>query len=118
MNIKDFEAFGIATREITNAKLIAYTPFIKNTVERDERKDFSAGHAAWIVDGHSFYPDSEETVDQLEPISSAIYRLDNEGDAILDLTLGPYFPAWQMSPPPTDTAPFPASARPPMRAVD
>jgi hypothetical protein len=67
MNVKDFEAFGIATREITAAKLIAYTPFIKNTVEREEWKDFSAGHATWVVDGH---PDSEETVAQLEPISS------------------------------------------------
>jgi hypothetical protein len=37
-------------------------------------EDFSAGHATWVVDGHSFYPDSE-TVAQLEPISSAIYRL-------------------------------------------
>jgi hypothetical protein len=103
MNIKDFEAFGIATREITAAKLIAYTPFIKDTVRRDEWKDYSADHAAWIVGGHSFYPDSEERVSQLEPISSAIYRLDNQGNAILDLTSGPYFPAWQMSPPPTDT---------------
>jgi hypothetical protein len=103
MNIKDFEAFGITTREITTAKLIAYTPFIKDTVKRDEWKDFSGGNANWIVDGHSFYSDSEGKVAQLEPISSAIYRLDNQGDAVLDLTLGPYFPAWQMSPPPTDT---------------
>jgi hypothetical protein len=103
MNIKDFEAFGIATRDITTAKLIAYTPFIKDPVKRDEWKDFSAVHANWIVDGHSFYPDSEDKVAQLEPISSAIYRLDDQGDAVLDLTQGPYFPAWQMSPPPTDT---------------
>jgi hypothetical protein len=103
MNVKDFEAFGIATRDITTAKLIAYTPLIKNTVERDEWKDFSVGHDNWIADGHAFYPDAEENVAELEPISSAIYRLDDQGDAVLDLTSGPYFPAWQMSPPPTDT---------------
>jgi hypothetical protein len=39
MNVKDFEALGI-TREITAAKLIAYTPFIKNTVERDVERFF------------------------------------------------------------------------------
>jgi hypothetical protein len=37
------EAF-VSHAEITAAKLIAYTPFIKNTVEREEWKDFSAGH--------------------------------------------------------------------------
>jgi hypothetical protein len=38
MNVKDFEAFGNAGDY--TAKLIAYTPFIKNTVEREEWKIF------------------------------------------------------------------------------
>jgi hypothetical protein len=103
MNVQDFEAFGIATRDIATTKLLAYTPSITDTVKRDEWKAFSADNGDWIAKGHSFYPDSAETIAQLEPISSAIYRLDSQGDAVLDLTLGPYFPAWQMSPPPTDT---------------
>jgi hypothetical protein len=55
-----FRSLWYRHAEITAAKLIAYTPFIKNTVEREEWEDFSAGHATWVVDGHSFYPDSEE----------------------------------------------------------
>jgi hypothetical protein len=76
------------------------TRLIKNTVEREEWKDFRQvmlpGH-----DGHSFYP-TRRKVAQLEPITSSyISPPDNRGDAVLDLTLGPS-PAWQI-PPPTDT---------------
>jgi hypothetical protein len=70
MNVKDFEAFVM--REIT-AKLIAYTPFIKNTVEREEWKIFRQVMLPGSLTDIPSIP-TRRTVAQLEPITG-IYRL-------------------------------------------
>lgn len=103
MNILDFEAFGIGARQTISAELVAYTPYIKNEAMRTEWNDFTERSSDWIVRGHSFYPNFEERVANLEPIYSDIYRLTTEGDRVREISIGPFSPAWQMSPPPTDT---------------
>lgn len=103
MNIREFEAFGISAREMTTAKFLIFSPLINDVAMRADWEDFSGRNADWIEKGHTFYSDFELRVDEVKSISSEIYRIDGEGEAVRDSTPGPYSPAWQMSPPPTDT---------------
>jgi hypothetical protein len=97
--LPDFEQWGVESRFLTGAVLIAFSPLVKHE-DRAAWEAYSFENQQWIADGSSLYgvPGSE-----VRDISRFIYRRTSRS-YVPEVEMEKYSPVWQMSPPPPDAS--------------
>ena len=101
LTVRDFEAFAMATREVTGAQLIAYAPFVLDDTTRVSWEEYSVAEQSWIESSALFHPDFD--VENIDTINPRIWLRDANRNPVVDPGPAPYVPIWQVSPPPSDT---------------
>jgi hypothetical protein len=102
--LPDFEGFGLGTRFLSGAVLIAFSPLIKHE-DRAGWEAYSVENQQWIADGLKFALPGEvsEIPGEVRDIPGFVYR--KMGRSYFpEVEMEQYSPVWQMSPPPPDTS--------------
>ena len=104
-----FELHGAHARDIAHVDFFSFSPRVEES-KRSEWESYSVNNQWWLQDSQNTTvtaSEREEIISSLEKsIPDRIYGLkEGEGDDVVfttDIGTGPYFPLWEMSPPPAD----------------
>jgi hypothetical protein len=108
VTVPTFEILGQTTRAQSGIEFLLFTPLVDDTT-RSHWEQYSDNNQWWIEESRNLaLASGEGTVFSsdysTEPIKPYLFEYDLENFEIEPTTKPPYFPIWQMSPPPFDPA--------------